>query len=127
MIHLFLLVLGFAGVARMARTRGRSGVLFGALAVSAFVGLPLAFAVLTAYLPREWFATAGSVIGAEVVVNLLPYVGLGAVALWVRYVPGREKPQPIRSWNCRNCGWLNGNYALQCDACKTAYSELPHP
>jgi hypothetical protein len=123
MLQIFILIVAVVGIARMARTRGASPWLFGTLGVVAFFAAPIGFGLMLGLFWPAGSYTGGIRLALVILANIMPFLGLGAVALWVRFIPGRQKHQPSMSWLCRECGWQNASYALECDACKAAFSE----
>jgi hypothetical protein len=126
-MQIFILIVAVVGIARMARTRGASPWLFGTIGVVAFFAAPIVFGfvfgLMLGVLSSEGSYTGGIRLALVFLANITSFLGLGAVALWVRFIPGRQKHQPSMSWLCRECGWQNASYALECDACKAAFSE----
>jgi len=107
----------------MARTRGVSPWLFGAIAVLSWL---VASIVGTSVLQAPAVQAArGARLVAEFVAYLAPWICVAAVVLYVRFVPGRKRAQPEGRWSCAECGWLNADYALQCEACHAPFHPGP--
>ena len=115
----FILVVAVVGIVRMARARGASPWLFGGVAVFVW----LAASAVSGQLLRAATVQAapGIRMAMEASAYLAPWVALAFVVLYVRFVPGRKRTQPEGRWSCSTCGWLNAEYALQCEACGAAF------
>jgi len=119
---LFVLVLSLVGIARMARTRGGSPWLFGLLAGVGWFVLGILAANALALLGFGSPA-GGLTLGATLVATLVPWLWIGAVALYVRFRVGAGVESPSGSWSCPRCRSLNQSYALRCDSCGEAFTS----
>jgi hypothetical protein len=124
-IEIFILVLAVGWIARIARTRDTSPWVFGSLAVLGFFVFPFLLAALlrTLFFDQLRLPSAAT-IAAQVFIAMSRWLWVGAIALYVSRVPGRERVQPPGRWSCRGCGWLNDGASLKCDACGNPCTEL---
>ena len=102
-----LVILGCAvwGIVNVANGRGASPWIAVAITVVGF------FAIRTLILRLP----IGTNPGFDSVVWSWAWVG--AVALWYRFVHGRQRAQPRARWKCSRCGLENREYVLACTAC----------
>ena len=121
MIGIIILISVVATIARMAKTRGASPWLFGLLAVIGWIA-PFALGPALARSLVQGYG-GGVLMPVELGIDFAPWVWLALVALYVRFVPGRQRVQPSGKWSCPNCHWLNAASALNCEACKTPYTK----
>ncbi|HEU5256837.1 MAG TPA: hypothetical protein VFU28_12650 [Vicinamibacterales bacterium] len=120
---LFILVVAVVGIVRMARTRGASPWLFGGVAVLGWLaGSVLGGRLLQAASVEDVRRTR---LVLEAAAYLTPWVLLASVVLYVRFIPGRKRLQPEGRWSCVACGWLNADYALECEACHAPFHPGP--
>ena len=61
---------------------------------------------------------------AQLIVIVLSYAWIGAVALRTRFLIGRGGEKPSGMWSCPNCKYLNQHYAVVCEACKQPYATV---
>jgi hypothetical protein len=116
---IIFLIFAVGWIARMARIRGASPWLFGGLALAGWL-TPFFLGNTLAQQLRG--SSGGTLMAAEILFYFAPWALLGVVALYVRFIPGRQRPQPFGRWTCPECHWLNAAGALQCDACQAPYS-----
>ena len=127
MMQIFVLVLAIGWIARIARTRDVSPWLFGSVTVLGFLVIPVVVAALVAalFIGQRGATSVRGVNGlaAGLLIEGARWLWVGAIALYVSKVPGREKTQPAGRSSCRGCGWLNDAASLKCDACGNPYNE----
>ncbi len=114
MLEIFLLVGATSAIAAYARGRGGSPWLWGTITVVGYLGVELGVAVMWRFVTGETNPLPG-LLGS--------WAWVGAVALYTRFGLGAARPKPWGMWTCPNCKYLNGGYALICEACKQPYAD----
>ncbi len=124
MFEIILLIVVTGGIAAFARGRGGKPWLWGTLTVVGYFLVPFLvsfFAVLLGADPKGvkedaqlWFF--GSAIA-----------WVAVLAFCARFVLGRNYTKPDGMWSCANCKYLNKQYAVICEACRTPYGNKQKP
>jgi hypothetical protein len=99
------------GIAAMARGRGASPWLAGAIAATGFIVLKLLASLIASSIDTALLIGVGG-----------SWAWLVAVAGFYRFRVGARQPQPAGIWVCPNCTYTNKAYALSCAACKQKWS-----
>jgi hypothetical protein len=108
------IVVGVAAISALAKARGANPKFWGGVSLLGAVAFPSVVLFLVAY-----FGQYPSLFNVEtpfwLFVSFISWFGLLAVC--VRFVVGRRRPNPHARWSCPNCKYLNQHYALICEAC----------
>lgn len=110
MLEIIGLVISVTAIAGFARGRGASPLLFGSLAVGGF------------FLIRMLGMAAGFTGDGALLMTVLSWAWIGAVAFTARFLVGAGRPQPSGLWICSNCHTTNGEHAVICEACRQPWS-----
>lgn len=109
MIEFIGLAIAVSGIVALARGRGASTVLSGAISVVGWA--------LIRYGGLFLAKSSDGILA----VMIAAWAFLGAVALYLRFVVGAKLGKPDGQWNCSNCNYLNARSSVLCEACQTPY------
>src|SRR5579863_3688980 len=122
--EIVLLIIVTGGIVSLARGRGGKPWLWGALTVVGYFLVPFVvsmLAVIGGANPRGiqeneyiWFYASA-----------LAWVGI--LAFCARFLLGRGYAKPDGMWPCKNCNYLNKQYAVICEACRQPYASKALP
>jgi hypothetical protein len=124
MLEIILLILVTGGIAGFARGRGGKPWLWGTLTVVGYFLVPLLvsmLAVLVGANPR----TVQENRYLLFYVSALAWVGV--LAFCARFLLGRGYAKPDGMWACKNCNYLDKQYAVICEACRQPYASKALP
>jgi hypothetical protein len=118
LFEILFLFISTGGIAAYARARGGNPYLWGTISVAGFL--------LVQFLGGVVLGTLGLARdeNAQLMVIVLSYAWVGAVALCTRFLIGRGGEKPSGMWSCPNCKYLNQHYAVVCEACKQPYATV---
>jgi hypothetical protein len=114
-IEVLMLAAALGGIASFARGRGVSPVAAGAVALVGYIVIRM----------------AGRLVAitddTTLVLAIAAWVWVGLVASFIRFVIGSRRPQPTRSWACKDCLYSNGRHAVVCEACGQPWQDADAP
>lgn len=120
MLEIVGLIIAIGAIGSLARGRGASPRIAGAVALVGYILIRL-IAILSARNGNSVLALA-----------LLAWAWIGGVALWLRFITGSDRPKPDGMWVCKGCHYTNDSHAVLCEACnepwkRDAGSEVAAP
>lgn len=122
--EILLLILTTGGITAFARGRGGKPWLWGTLTVVGYFLVPFVVTIIAILLgadPRSvqenkyvWFYASA-------------IVWVAILAFCARFLLGRGYAKPDGMWSCKNCSYLNKQYAVVCEACRQPYASKALP
>jgi hypothetical protein len=125
MAEIVLLILATGGIAAFARGRGGKPWLWGTLTVVGYFLVPFLVTLLAVF---AGFADPRSVQENKYVwfyASAIAWVAI--LAFCARFLLGRNYAKPDGMWACKNCHYLNKQYAVICEACREPYASKAPP
>ncbi len=124
MFEIILLIAATGGIAAFARARGGRPWLWGTFAFVGYFFVPFLvsfFAVVFGADPKSikedaqlWFYVSA-------------VAWIAVLAFCARFLLGRGYAKPDGMWSCKNCKYLNKQYAVICEACREPYASKALP
>jgi|SRR5580704_5754098 hypothetical protein len=121
MFEIVLLIVAAGGIAAYARGRGGNPFVWGSLGVGGYIAIE--------YLGPAIIASLGRPLDPDSRMWLFVVAAawIGIIAFCARFLLGRTREKPSGMWSCKNCKYLNQQYAVMCEACKQPYASKSVP
>lgn len=120
MLEIALLIAAAAGIAAFARGRGGKPWLWGTLTVVGYFVVPFVIRILVLKLSANPMSMRES---GQLLFFISAVSWVAIVAFCARFLLGRGYEKPSGMWSCRNCKYLNKQYAVICEACQLPYGK----
>lgn len=123
--EIVLLILVTGGITAFARGRGGKPWLWGTLTVVGYFLVPF---LVTLLVVLAGLADPKSVQENKYVwFYSLAIAWVAILAFCARFLLGRNFAKPDGMWSCKNCSYLNKQYAVICEACREPYASKAPP
>jgi hypothetical protein len=115
--EIVLLIAVTGGICAFARGRGGNPVVWGSWTVGGYAFITYVGPMILAALGRPLSTDS------RVWLFVVAAAWIGVVAFCARFLLGRNREKPSGMWSCKNCKYLNQQYAVICEACQQPYAQ----